>query len=726
MKKRRLIVILAACIIGIFLVQPIPNSGSTTSNRHESDAIDSLSISDGEQWLPDFPYRKSHTIRGSYGAGTDYQVEIEVHSGEGIDAGNLVNVPNSKWTPSDPIRFTDNDGATLLDYWKESTTIEGATYWVKINDNLDFDVLIYIYYGNSTAPSLSDGPATFLFFDDFENGNLNRWDSFGPQWSATTSQVKHGTYAGYYDQLVSGDSISVNLTTEVSGIMIHSWYRAETLRGGSIGFYPTNHGTTEAVRAYNYKWMYYDGISRNDYGPLNQVNAIRWDRCEVGVDLLNHQMKLWVNKTYIGSAAHVYDTGGSNVTSSETIYRVYISTQLNYEHWVDDYYVRKWIASEPQHGEWGDGTSWLDDFPYRKKHTILGSSGAGENYQVRIKIHSGPGTDSGNLVNLDGLRWIPTDTVRFTGKDGVTLLDYWKESSDADSATYWVEIQDNLDFDTDIYVYYGNSTQPSLSNGTDTFLFFDDFENGNLDRWDYVGSQWSVTASDKRYGVYSAHYDGLVQSDFIISNLTSSQSGIMIHSWYKPENTIRGGKIVFYTSVNGRKEAVTSHDSYWQYWNGTAYTKYNSGVTVSSPPRWNRLELGVDLANYEMMLWVNGTFIGAADHIYDDDGNNITQTETIYSIEISNQLGYEHWADDYYVRRWTHVEPSHGEWGNEEWREEPDKAGGATWLDDWPYRRYHAINGSLGAGTNYQVRIEVHSGPGTDSGNLVNLPSSQW
>ncbi len=30
---------------------------------------------------------------------------------------------------------------------------------------------IYMYYGNADAQPVSDGNATFLFFDDFEEGN---------------------------------------------------------------------------------------------------------------------------------------------------------------------------------------------------------------------------------------------------------------------------------------------------------------------------------------------------------------------------------------------------------------------------------------------------------------------------------------------------------------------------------------------------------------------------
>jgi len=111
-------------------------------------------------WLDEFPFRKYHAINGSTGAGIDYVIPIIVHSGTGTDSGNLVNLPSNHWTTSDPVRFTRSDGIAVLDYWKEKVSGNDAYYWVKIRDNLNDDVGIYLYYGNSSAPSLSEGESS--------------------------------------------------------------------------------------------------------------------------------------------------------------------------------------------------------------------------------------------------------------------------------------------------------------------------------------------------------------------------------------------------------------------------------------------------------------------------------------------------------------------------------------------------------------------------------------
>jgi len=46
-----------------------------------------------------------------------------------------------------------------------------------------------------------------------------------------------------------------------------------------------------------------------------------------------------------------------------------------------------------------------------------------------------------------------------------------------------------------------------------------------------------------------------------------------------------------------------------------------------------------------------------------------------------------------------------------------------AWLSGWTYRKFHAITGSSGAGTNYQKRIIAHYLPGSDSGEDVYLNS---
>ncbi len=64
--------------------------------------------------------------------------------------------------------------------------------------------------------------------------------------------------------------------------------------------------------------------------------------------------------------------------------------------------------------------------PCRKSHVIYGAAGAGTNYQIRIKVHYGSGTDNGEDVYLNHNSRIDFGDVRFVDDDGTTELDYWR------------------------------------------------------------------------------------------------------------------------------------------------------------------------------------------------------------------------------------------------------------------------------------------------------------
>ena len=70
-------------------------------------------------FLTGWTYRKSHVIEYAAGAGTLYQKRIKVHYGAGTDSGEDVYLNSHSRTDFGDVRFTDDDGTTLLDYWIE-------------------------------------------------------------------------------------------------------------------------------------------------------------------------------------------------------------------------------------------------------------------------------------------------------------------------------------------------------------------------------------------------------------------------------------------------------------------------------------------------------------------------------------------------------------------------------------------------------------------------------
>lgn len=145
----------------------------------------------GENWLTGWDYRKSHLITASAGAGTGYQVGIKVYKTTGTDGTETVNgvTMGKVYVGSDcldnfnDIRFTDDDGDTLLDFWLDPDYLVSATsavFWVEVKDTLESNATIYVYYGNSGAASASNGANTFLLFDHFDDTSLDvaLWTEF--------------------------------------------------------------------------------------------------------------------------------------------------------------------------------------------------------------------------------------------------------------------------------------------------------------------------------------------------------------------------------------------------------------------------------------------------------------------------------------------------------------------------------------------------------------------
>ncbi|MBI5881043.1 DUF2341 domain-containing protein, partial [archaeon] len=71
--------------------------------------------------------------------------------------------------------------------------------------------------------------------------------------------------------------------------------------------------------------------------------------------------------------------------------------------------------------------------------------------------------------------------LRFVDADQTTLLDYWIEQKiDGEWCKVWVEFRDIGLGASRSWMYYGNAAASSTSNGTNTFILWDDFGDGTL------------------------------------------------------------------------------------------------------------------------------------------------------------------------------------------------------------------------------------------------------
>ena len=114
------------------------------------------------------------------------------------------------------------------------------------------------------------------------------------------------------------------------------------------------------------------------------------------------------------------------------------------------------------------------------------------NYQMKLHVSR---SDS-SIGNVTCERHCQHDfgDIRFIAADNSTELDYWIENyTECVDATFWINTSQLGDGDTNINMYYGTSgNTATTSNGTDTFMIFDDFENYNIDEEPKSNRGWSL------------------------------------------------------------------------------------------------------------------------------------------------------------------------------------------------------------------------------------------
>lgn len=130
--------------------------------------------------------------------------------------------------------------------------------------------------------------------------------------------------------------------------------------------------------------------------------------------------------------------------------------------------------------------------------TIGGPTGAGSSYswffngqidEVTVFSRALVASEVSNRYTILGSPKIKDDyaDLRFTKADG-TELPYWREND----GKYWIKYSGSLATgDSTINMYYGNSSATSSSNGTSTFIAFDDFSDGIQSGWTDVAGTWT-------------------------------------------------------------------------------------------------------------------------------------------------------------------------------------------------------------------------------------------
>jgi hypothetical protein len=322
--------------------------------------------------------------------------------------------------------------------------------------------------------------------------------------------------------------------------------------------------------------------------------------------------------------------------------------------------------------------SWLEGWQYRKSHVINPASGAGTGYQIRITVHYGSGTDSGEHVYLNGKCRTDFGDIRFTDDDGVTELAYWMEEKvDGDHAIFWVKVNDDLSTTQQtIYIYYGNPTATTTSNPNATFIFFDHFTSLNTSIW--------TPPSDSTYFGWTIDNG----TEFVMYAGTRGKSKFYNGHWSTYS-------VAQYEVVN-RAIEVCMHALKVNA--GDFYAYHNMGVAFdddTSPPPYRCYGRGGQVAHKYTsetgLIWSSGSWNGA-ETPPEINGLAITPTAIKafrnYALQYTELVAisgtkYLHMymgvGEGYYrtnwgelhidwirIRKYVEPEPSHGIWGSEE------------------------------------------------------------
>jgi len=292
---------------------------------------------------PGWLYYKEQVVQYAAGAGTGYQMNFMVNYGSGTDTATDIYLNGKCNTDFSDLRFLDSDGFDLNYYVNGQVNGDYADIWVKINADISTsNTTIFLYYGNDTAISESDGIAVFQLFDDFESGVLTGWTSGSDEPWIITTYAYHGTYCATNTDIDDDgiSSIQQSKVLDVASRLEFEW------RVSSEG-------------TYDYLAFYIDSAEQDRISGAG----------------------LWTSKSYDISAGTKEFKWSYVKDSSESA-----GEDSGY---IDKVKVRKYVSPEPTFSIWGaQETSLLEATFYTELSTSLGLTFESPKIELIVELNS--------------------------------------------------------------------------------------------------------------------------------------------------------------------------------------------------------------------------------------------------------------------------------------------------------------------------------------------------
>ena len=312
---------------------------------------------------------------------------------------------------------------------------------------------------------------------------------------------------------------------------------------------------------------------------------------------------------------------------------------------------------------------------YYKQLNISDSAGVSADYQMRLTIYAGSGTDdpaNGTIYCDNHCSNFPND-IRFGTTNDLstaTQLAQWIEESNATSATIWVKCPS--DGSNTFYMFVGNSGASEYSSGDDTFIFFDDFEDNSIDtsKWDILElGTGSISEENNKLKFSCPATDDIAG---LVSKVTYNISNT-IGRVFLDEN-LELGECEFYY---GLTKTTTSNPFLENNW--VRAVVYHGWSIVSNDYTAQKKVNGTKTTLYQS-AWLSEAEVvklahdGSNFHWYEQDTERASETYPLSSTNVYiyiygaaggdasfTGVGY---ADTFFLRKYASTEPSWSSFGS--------------------------------------------------------------
>jgi len=570
---------------------------------------DSRESTSRQYWLSGWKYRRKITVRPSYGAGTGYQVKLTVF----YNTKNRVLLDFYHISsPRTAISGNPADTHTMLPVIRSNI--------VEVNKTIDGQVRKYLAYDSN-----SDGTAVRLYYTNDLDGTWTPYSGnplFSGRWA--NAVLDNGTI-----HLFVGVSGVIYRYTSTDGINFTQ--QEEVVSNGNNPFCWLSPNDNKWYLYYHYDTGIYVKVADSPSGFQNASSTLIQDRTH----------------TYAAPSVFYYDD------------QYWLLTEVFYN---STWMVRIETSDSPvSNFVQCTGTPFLMNneacpmaalSPDSSKCYLFLNRYTDDWYQdIReIDLSSGPWVSLNRKCKAD------FGDIRFTANDGVTELSYWiEEKVPGSHAVFWIKIPNDLSTRSQsFYVYYGKGTASAASNGDNTFLFFDDF-NDPID-WT---NKWQ-SDNQSLFSTVNGELKFIASGVTLISTIKSFK-GVAVKT--KIRQSTSGGQAYFDIAgspktYNGNENVIVMADESQlrSYINGG----YNYTPISDYLERYYTVEYYSPVSGYARMQAYNKDSRECISNAYTPTVSTFYPSFLSY---LDSAVGY---AKFIFVRKYVEPEPSYKEIGEEE------------------------------------------------------------